>query len=161
MTTVPEEELHQRFREVLRQVMHNTFQTYWKHVRKLGFSMSQVFALRYIHRCGPCNISDIAKALGITNAAASQMLQKLVTQGYVVREENPEDRRNKRLSLTPKGEETLREIIPSWETALDTLTANSTPEEIAQLTAAFELVLSKMPPSPTSSHHEHHKHPCH
>ncbi len=159
MNTVPEE-LRQRFRDALRQVMHNTFHTYWKNVRKLGFSMSQVFALRYIHRCGPCNISDIAKALGITNAAASQMLQKLVAHGYVVREENPTDRRNKRLSLTPKGEQALKEITPSWETTLDKLMANSTPEEIAQLAAAFELLLSKMPASATAPHPTH-KPPCH
>jgi len=146
MSAVPEE-LRQRLREALRQVMHNTFQNYWQKVRALGLSMSQVFALRYIYRCGPCNISDIAKALGVTNAAASQMLQKLVAHGYVVREENPHDRRNKQLSLTPKGTRALQEITPSWESALDNLVARSTAEEIAQLAAAFELLLSKMPAS--------------
>ncbi len=145
MTTVKHADLQQRFHEALRRLMQNTFQTFWQRVRELGLSMTQVFALRYIHRRGTCNISDLAKTLGVTNAAASQMLSKLVSQGYVLREENPADRRNKRLSLTPKGEEVLQRITPSWQTTFEQLMARSTPEEMAQILAAFELLLSKLP----------------
>jgi len=145
------EALRQRFQETLRRLMQNTLQTFWQRVRALGFSMTQVFALRYIHRRGMCNISDLAKALGVTNAAASQMLSKLVSQGYVLREENPADRRNKRLSLTPAGEQVLQSITPSWQAAFDDLMSRSTPEEMAQIVAAFELLLSKFPVSENST----------
>jgi len=147
-----DEDLRQRFQETLRRLMQNTLQTFWQQVRELGFSMTQVFALRYIYRRGTCNISDLAKALGVTNAAASQMLGKLVSQGYVLREENPEDRRNKRLSLTPAGERVLQRLTPSWQAAFDDLMSRSTPEEMAQIVAAFELLLSKFPPPEGTSH---------
>jgi len=79
------------------------------------------------------------------------MLSKLVAQGYVLREENPEDRRNKRLSLTPAGEQVLQRITPSWQAAFNDLMSRSTPEEMAQIVAAFELLLSKFPASENST----------
>ncbi len=141
----------QRLGHALRQLLHLALQSFWRAAREHGLSMSQVFALRYIYHRGTCNISDLAKALGVTPAAASQMLQRLVSQGLVRREENPRDRRNKRLSLTPRGEQTLQALAPSFETLFDRLSPPLSPAELEEIARAVETLTARLSPSPSDS----------
>ncbi len=137
---------NERLRRALRRLIQATVHPFWQRVRAAGLSMPQVFAMRYIYRHNGANISDLARALGVTPAAASQLLRRLVEQGYVVREENPADRRNKRLQLTPRGEEALQSIAtPSHGTTFERLLASLSPEETEQILAALELLLAKLP----------------
>ncbi len=138
------QELKAVLQEVLGQLLQSSMHAFWQRVREQGLSMTQVFALRYIHRQGECNISDLAKALGVSNAAASQMLDRLVQQGYVLRQENPRDRRNKRLMLTPEGQQVLAEITPSRRAVFEEVTKLLSPQETAAVTEALSLLLRKM-----------------
>lgn len=45
-------------------------------------------------------VKDVAKALGTSSSAATQLIDSLVTNGYVLREENAQDRRKVTLSLS-------------------------------------------------------------
>ncbi len=137
----------ERLRAALRRLVQAIVHPFWQRVRAAGLSMPQMFALRYIHHHRQTNISDLARALGITPAAASQLLRRLVEQGYVVREENPADRRNKRLLLTPEGETILQSVAsPSDGATLERLLARLSPAETRQILAALELLLAKLPP---------------
>jgi predicted transcriptional regulator len=53
---------------------------------------------------GACGMSEVSERFEITPAAASQLVDKLVQSGLIVREEDPSDRRAKLLDLTEKGE---------------------------------------------------------
>jgi DNA-binding MarR family transcriptional regulator len=57
---------------------------------------------------GPRTISDLAKELGITVSAVTQLADRLESAGLVERLAGQEDRRTKRLRLTEQGAETLR-----------------------------------------------------
>ncbi|NPA93138.1 MAG: MarR family transcriptional regulator [Chloroflexi bacterium] len=149
------QELRAMLHEVLGQLLQSSMHVFWQRVREQGLSMTQVFALRYIHRQGECNISDLAKALGVSNAAASQMLDRLVQQGYVLRQENPRDRRNKRLSLTEEGQQVLAEITPSRQAMFDEVTKMLSPQETALVTEALNLLLTKMRSSESFSTPSH------
>jgi len=143
-----------RLRAALRRLIQAIMHPFWQRVRAAGLSMPQVFALRYIDHHRQTNISDLARALGITPAAASQLLHRLVEQGYVVREENPADRRNKRLRLTPKGENTLQSIAsPAQGTTFERLLERLSAEETKQILDALELLLAKLPPEEEYQHH--------
>lgn len=50
----------------------------------------------------------LARALGVTPVTVSKMLRRLEQLGYVQRVTAPEDRRCKRVSLTPSGKAALR-----------------------------------------------------
>ena len=141
----------ERLRMTMRRLIQAFVHSFWRRVRAAGLSMPQLFAMRYIHHHRQTNISDLARALGITNAAASQLLRRLVEQGYVVREENPADRRNKRLLLTPKGEEVLQSISSSPNgTTLNRLLESLSPEETEQVVRALEILIAKLPDEETS-----------
>jgi DNA-binding MarR family transcriptional regulator len=71
-------------------------------------SMSQVKLLLLISRPGQrLKVMDVAAFLGVTNAAASRSIDRLVQQGLVDRRPTPEDRRAVDLSLTRKGKHLL------------------------------------------------------
>jgi DNA-binding MarR family transcriptional regulator len=87
------------------------------YAREIGLSMSQLGALSYIHHKGSSGVTDLADHLGVTSAAASQMLERLVQQGLILRSVDPSDRRVKQIQLTEKGLQILREGIlahQSW-----------------------------------------------
>lgn len=71
-------------------------------------SMSQVKLLLLISRPGKrFKVMDVAAFLGVTNAAASRSIDRLVQQGLLHRTVTPEDRRAVDLSLTAKAEDLL------------------------------------------------------
>jgi len=141
----------ERLRTAMRRLIQAFVHSFWQRVRAAGLSMPQLFAMRYIHHHRQTNISDLARALGITTAAASQLLRRLVEQGYVVREENPADRRNKRLLLTPQGEEVLQSISsPPNGTTLNHLLESLSPSETKQVIRALEILIAKLPDEETS-----------
>lgn len=68
-------------------------------------SAVQFFALRFIGLHERPNLGDLAQALGVSNAAATKLIDRLVKKGLVSRVEDPVDRRERRLGLTKQGEE--------------------------------------------------------
>ncbi|HWR12152.1 MAG TPA: MarR family transcriptional regulator [Rectinemataceae bacterium] len=97
--------------EWARVVMHHSMHGLIHYTKENGLSMSQTVALFKIKRNGMCGVADVGEDLQVSSAAASQMLDRLVQQGFIQRSENPEDRRGKCLTLTDKGQAFLQKGI--------------------------------------------------
>src|SRR5512136_1697903 len=91
---------------IFRRRMMSSFFTY---ARDRGLTMAQLGAMFHISQKGACGVSDIGSDLGVTNSAASQMLERLVQLRLVTRTEDPDDRRVKQIVLTDKGLQILQE----------------------------------------------------
>src|SRR3970040_1572942 len=65
-----------------------------------GLSLSQLTTLTRLHYRGACQVSGISDELGLTAAAASQIVDRLVGMGLIERAEDPEDRRGRQVRLT-------------------------------------------------------------
>ncbi len=107
------------------------------YTRESGLSMSQLATLFHIHRAGSSGVTDLGDHLGVTSAAASQMLERLVQQGLILRAVDPSDRRVKQIFLTDKGLAVLRESIwrQGWLSDLAaSLSASEREASIAALT---------------------------
>src|SRR3989344_6557193 len=63
---------------------------------------SQWGVLMFVEQFGESTVKDVAKSLCITSSAATQLIDKLVTSGYVVREMHTQDRRAVTLTLSKK-----------------------------------------------------------
>ncbi|MCB9134459.1 MAG: MarR family transcriptional regulator [Anaerolineales bacterium] len=113
------------------------------YAKERGLSMSQIGALFAIRRKGTCGVSDIGDELGITPAATSQMLNRLVDENLIERSEDPGDRRVKRLVLTQIGTQTLQDSIHARLDWLTRLANTLNPEEKAQVNASLHLLLEK------------------
>lgn len=123
----------------MRRSMHN-FISYSK---EKGLSMSQLGALLHLFRGGSCSVSDIGDNLGVTNAAASQMLERLVQQGLILRKEDPNDRRVRQIVLTDKGHQILQESIAVRQGWLENLARTLTDSQREQVTAALNILIEK------------------
>ena len=56
--------------------MRHSMHHFIHHARESGFSMSHIGAMFHIHRIGSCGVTDLGDHLGVTSAAASQMLER-------------------------------------------------------------------------------------
>lgn len=82
---------------------HRSMHDSARFVKSSGFSMPQFFLLMQVYRREHCGISDLSDHLEITNAAVSQLVDKLVQAGMLTRSEDPNDRRAKKVELTSEG----------------------------------------------------------
>lgn len=129
--------------EWMQLVMKHSMHGFIRYSKDTGLSMSQFGALFQIHRSKICGVTDIGTDLGVSSAAASQMLDRLVQQGLVERIEDPEDRRGKRLSLTDKGMKMVQEGIYARQEWMKTLSASLSDSEKEIISAALALLVEK------------------
>lgn len=122
--------------------MRSSMRNFIFYIKERGLSMSQIGALFLIHK-GSSNVSDIAEELGITNAAASQMLERMVQQNLILRSEDPNDRRVKQVNLTESGRQVVRESIAARQVWLDNLARALSNCEKEQIDTALNILIEK------------------
>ncbi len=116
-----------------------------------GITMPQFGAMNHIFHSGGCGVSDIGNDLGVTNSAASQMLDRLVQIKLISRSEDPSDRRGKLLVLTDKGREILVKGSLANQKWLEDLAHSMTPEEQVHVKQALVVLIDKARQLETSS----------
>ncbi len=131
------------FQKAMGQLIQLSMRAFWRDVKRRGLTVPQMFAMRYLYYRGESNISELARELGVTNAAASQMLDRLVGQGYILRQEDPHDRRNKKLTLTDKGRELLKQSSIAQRRWLEALADSMSAEELEKLSEAMEILAER------------------
>ncbi|WP_420596688.1 MarR family winged helix-turn-helix transcriptional regulator [Deinococcus sp.] len=74
-------------------------------------SFTQMTALYKVRALAPISITALSEHLGVSLPATSQLIQELVRRELLERRENPENRREKLLALSGKGQDfvTVRE----------------------------------------------------
>lgn len=135
--------LSQTLREWLRVTMRYSMRHFMRFAKDHNYTVAQLNALFRISHKGVCGVSDLGEEMGVTNAAASQLLEKLVQQGLVIRSEDPQDRRNKLITLTEAGERVAEQSMQARQGWLDQLTEKLTPAEQEQVEAALNLLIEK------------------
>ncbi len=127
----------------MRLVMRHSMRDLMLYAREKNFSMAQINALFRIYYRGVCDVSSLSEEMGVTSAAASQLLERLVQQGLVERTEDPQDRRTKRIALTAAGQEIVQESIRARQNWMADLADLLTPEEKEQVSAALEILIKR------------------
>ena len=120
--------------------MHRSMRGWGLFAKSTGLSMPQFSILMQLHHKGVCGVSDISERFDITNAAASQLVDKLVQSGFIKREEDPHDRRAKLLNLTDKGKELIQQGIEERYRWVDQLAERLTIEERVQVSEALNIM---------------------
>lgn len=72
-------------------------------MNEAGLTMAQMVALHVLDHLGAQSVTAIASFLNLSPAATSHLVDRLVTSGFVLRTEDQEDRRQKRIAITPAG----------------------------------------------------------
>ncbi|HEY9594786.1 MAG TPA: MarR family winged helix-turn-helix transcriptional regulator [Spirochaetia bacterium] len=84
------------------------------YLKGLSLSMPQFGLLMRLYHRGSCDVSEIGRGFGVTSAAASQLVDKLVLAGLVVRTEGAVDRRRRTVGLTERGRDLIAKGFEMW-----------------------------------------------
>jgi MarR family transcriptional regulator for hemolysin len=100
-----------------------------RRVRRLGITRAQWLVLTRLHRHPGASHSELADMMEVEKATAGRMIDRLVANGWVERRREPNDRRVKRVYLTPEAERVHKRIWGVAEaTVEDALAGLSVPE---------------------------------
>jgi len=121
--------------------MHRSMRDFELFARQSGLSMPQFNVLMRLHyRPKEYTVSDIAEQMDITNAAASQLIQRLVESGMITRTEDQDDRRVKLIDITDAGENLVHEAMERRRKWLESVVDTLAPEDRSKV----ELALSSL-----------------
>lgn len=101
-------------------------------------SISQLKILKLLDLTEAQNVGDVAAFLGVSDAAASKSIDRLVRRHYLRRTEDRKDRRSSDLSLAPSGRTVLKRYEAAKDRKLATMFGNLDAEELQQTTAFLE-----------------------
>jgi DNA-binding MarR family transcriptional regulator len=108
-----------------------------------NLSMPQVNVLFHLYLVGPCGVATIQNYIAGSNAAASQIVERLQQQGLVERHEIDGDRRVRMVTLTPRGRQIVQERYNERQEWIRDLAGSLSPEEQAVVSSALSLLLEK------------------
>jgi DNA-binding MarR family transcriptional regulator len=120
--------------------MQRSMRDFRKFMDMTGLSFSQINILMGLVHGVNTGVSEIGEQLGVTNAAASQAVDRLVQLGLIERTEDPEDRRAKRLALTQKGRALIEQGVEARSNWTKSLTDALTPEQQIMIISALTLL---------------------
>jgi DNA-binding MarR family transcriptional regulator len=109
-------------------------------MREQGLSMPQISTLMRLFYHRAAAVSDIGAAMGVSNAAASQMIDRLVQLGLIDRREDRLDRRVRQVDLTEKGRQLIQQAMDVRRRWMEDLTARLTPEQQDAIVTALTLL---------------------
>lgn len=108
---------------------------------------AQMGVLITVSQEGPRNIRELAERFCMSSSAVTQTVNALVRSGILRRKENPLDRRQMLVSLTPRGVRTLALAKMHRVASLEAMLKPLSETELAQLVAIYRKVTSSLSPS--------------
>lgn len=113
-------------------------------MRQSGLTHAQWIALSVIREKEGVGIKKIAEVLGVSSSAATQLVDDLEDNKFVIRETSKDDKRVLVISLTEKAQKQFadmhRERIRAFSVFFDALDA----EEFAQYVALNKKIISRI-----------------
>src|SRR3989338_7058848 len=73
-------------------------------------TLPQFLIMDFLNKKGEARMTDLAHFMGVSTAAVTGIVDRLVKYGYVLRGFEPEDRRVIKIKLTPKGYMLVKKI---------------------------------------------------
>ena len=131
------------FHEWMELFMHRSMHGYIHYARENNLSRSMIGTLFHLSHRDHAGVTDLGEHLGVSSAAASQMLEHLAEEGLIQRTEDPDDRRMKKISLTEKGYQVMKDSVSARLGWLEELTESFSDKEKVQITTAMELIINK------------------
>src|SRR4051794_41532204 len=95
------------------------------------------------------SLGALSHELALSPAAISRAVDGLVQRGELKREEDPEDRRSKIVSLAPKGRSTYDRIMAVRLAGVRSFIEELEPSEREALRSALPPLIEKLAPLPT------------
>lgn len=110
MSQISLAEFADKLDEVLPVVMTEFIKRQTSELCKGKITMPQFIILNFLDRQRGGRMTDLAKFIGVTTAAMTGLIDRMVRDGYVERTRDPDDRRIIKVKATAKGSALVRKI---------------------------------------------------
>ncbi|HSQ36538.1 MAG TPA: MarR family transcriptional regulator [Acidimicrobiia bacterium] len=101
-------------------------------------TFAQLRLLRLVGRQDPLSIGDVAAFLGVSSAAASKAVDRLVRGGLLRRAESPDDRRALEITVTEEGRALLRDFDARSGQAMLRLLTGVAPRQLRDISDGLD-----------------------
>lgn len=109
-------------------------------IASYNLNPSEFGVLEYLYHKGNQPMANLCKRLLMANSSMTYVVDNLVSEGYVEKVENKEDKRSNFVKLTKKGEDYIKTIFPSHEEKIDKIFSLLTPEEVKTLSESLKKI---------------------
>jgi len=116
---------------------------------EMGINFPQLRILFRVRSRPGIDLRTLAEQMGISASGASQQVDKLVERGFLVREDDPDDRRRLSLELTERGQQATGEISKATRSFIESALTVLSEDELSDFHRLLGRVLTSTPnPSP-------------
>jgi DNA-binding MarR family transcriptional regulator len=122
---------------------------------ELNVTIAQLKSLVFIAKEGATNLRKLAAALGVTPSNVTGIIDRLVEQGLVSRQENSEDRRMLVLQATDKGKALLDNLRERRISHLSEVLARMNQEDLSSLARGLSSLAKAAEAYKESTENEH------
>ena len=105
----------------------------------LGVTRVQWMTMYYLLKYGDMSQKELGERMDIKESTVARLLDRMESEDLIIRTQTKEDRRIKYIKLTPKGRETIEDLLPEGQKMSDFFSMGITEDEIE----VFKRVLQK------------------
>ena len=117
---------------------------YYKFAKRYDMSDMALYTLQIIFYSNECIQNDLAEKLSLPKQTICSILNNFEKKGYIKREINPKDKRNRFVNLTKKGLEFAKPIIEDLENLDKSVLKCLTDEDIKKYTDCQKEIIKFM-----------------
>lgn len=123
--------MQDRIEPLMRELTDEMSRGYRAFSAAAGINMSDMMAIRFIRDLdGQATPTALGRHLGMTSGATAILINRLEKDGYVLREQHPNDRRATLLRVGPGAEEMALPVSRSAQRLRETVLADYSPRDI-------------------------------
>lgn len=106
-------------------------------MRPVGLTSGQFSLLMSLNRPAPPTMGAVASLLAMDRTTLTAALKPLERRGLIEVAVDPQDRRSRRLKLTPDGQAVLQDAVPIWTREHAAVDAILPPDDLRTLRAGL------------------------
>jgi DNA-binding MarR family transcriptional regulator len=130
----------------VRKTARRVSQIYDQALEPYGFTISQYGILVNLRQLDGASIGQLAERMVMDPTSLTRALKPLERQGFISLATDPNDRRSRRLSLTPEGLAAMRAAKPGWIKAQSAVEQALGADETQLLHASLDRALDRLAP---------------
>ncbi|AVQ34485.1 MarR family transcriptional regulator [Staphylococcus muscae] len=109
-------------------------------MKNYGLNVTEFAVMELLYHKGEQPIQKVKDRILIASSSTTYVIDQLVKKGYVIRRQNPKDKRVIYAVLTEKGHELMHEIFPQHAQTIEKVFATLNDEELVVLRKALKKI---------------------
>ena len=130
--------------ELFNQISRRIGKTLAPVFRKLDLSHTDIFTLFVMNKRTTSRVTELAAIIGVPSSTLTGILDRLVAQGYLERDPDPEDRRSLLLTATPKLKSFIRGLMAPMEDRLKEVFRAMPESRLERLVGDLQFILERL-----------------